>query len=413
MIRRPPRSTQGVSSAASDVYKRQVWGTVPVAGRLGEVMDNLAKQGRLRQDQIDVIQGAVQARFGQHGRQYGFVKGVKNMGYLATMGNVGSTLTQLGDFYFTMVQNGLVPTIEAVLGRKKFTIQDLGLAKDQVSIENENGAGMFGNSVRTVFKLTGITAIDRLAKNTNINAAFNVLTRGAKAGQNTNKYKKTLARLKRTQGNDAYKTIADLQNGVKSDLVIEALYNELADVAPISLTEMPEAYANNPNTRILYSLKSYTIKQFNFLRERVFVKLTDGIAQGDSKKVGEASVDMMRILAFTTLANGSADVLKAIVFNREIDDEDFWWNTFLRMFGVTKYTTVKARKEGLGQALLMTVAPPQIGILNDIGKDIVNAEKLADARSMKYMPLVGKLYYWRDGRGVDVEEKLSRLRENN
>ncbi|WP_460413888.1 hypothetical protein [Staphylococcus aureus] len=25
MIRRPPRSTQGVSSAASDVYKRQQW----------------------------------------------------------------------------------------------------------------------------------------------------------------------------------------------------------------------------------------------------------------------------------------------------------------------------------------------------------------------------------------------------
>ena len=25
MIRRPPRSTQGVSSAASDVYKRQAW----------------------------------------------------------------------------------------------------------------------------------------------------------------------------------------------------------------------------------------------------------------------------------------------------------------------------------------------------------------------------------------------------
>eukprot|EP00831_Metopus_contortus_P028434 TRINITY_DN23629_c0_g1_i2.p1 TRINITY_DN23629_c0_g1~~TRINITY_DN23629_c0_g1_i2.p1 ORF type:complete len:135 (+),score=28.98 TRINITY_DN23629_c0_g1_i2:57-461(+) len=27
MIRRPPRSTQGVSSAASDVYKRQTWGS--------------------------------------------------------------------------------------------------------------------------------------------------------------------------------------------------------------------------------------------------------------------------------------------------------------------------------------------------------------------------------------------------
>ena len=29
MIRRPPRSTQGVSSAASDVYKRQPYGELP------------------------------------------------------------------------------------------------------------------------------------------------------------------------------------------------------------------------------------------------------------------------------------------------------------------------------------------------------------------------------------------------
>eukprot|EP00831_Metopus_contortus_P030870 TRINITY_DN25261_c0_g1_i3.p2 TRINITY_DN25261_c0_g1~~TRINITY_DN25261_c0_g1_i3.p2 ORF type:complete len:109 (+),score=24.06 TRINITY_DN25261_c0_g1_i3:102-428(+) len=30
MIRRPPRSTQGVSSAASDVYKRQVHGSINI-----------------------------------------------------------------------------------------------------------------------------------------------------------------------------------------------------------------------------------------------------------------------------------------------------------------------------------------------------------------------------------------------
>eukprot|EP00831_Metopus_contortus_P036416 TRINITY_DN28813_c0_g1_i1.p1 TRINITY_DN28813_c0_g1~~TRINITY_DN28813_c0_g1_i1.p1 ORF type:complete len:233 (-),score=43.46 TRINITY_DN28813_c0_g1_i1:110-808(-) len=34
MIRRPPRSTQGVSSAASDVYKRQVHGTLKSIGSL-------------------------------------------------------------------------------------------------------------------------------------------------------------------------------------------------------------------------------------------------------------------------------------------------------------------------------------------------------------------------------------------
>jgi len=394
-----------------DAASGKTVGADPVSGRLGEVMDKLSKEGRLREDQVQVIQGAVAARFGQHGSQYGFVKGAKNAGYLATMGNIGSTLTQLGDFYFTMVQNGLIPTVEAAIGKKNFTVEDLGIAKDMVEIDSKQGAGMFSDSVKTVFKWTGLTAMDRLAKNTNINAAHGVLTKGAKANPNSKTYKKTLARLKRTQGDDAYKTIADLQKGVKSDYVIEALYNELADVAPISLLEMPESYAANPNLRILYSLKSYTIKQFNFVRERVWVKLMQGIATKNPKMIGEASTDMMKILAFSTLANGSADVLKAIVFNREIDEEDFYWNTLLRIFGITKYTTVQIRKEGLDTAILKTIAPPQLGVAASAFKDIQEMQEVTDMRSVKYIPFIGKLYYWQMGRGVESEERLSRLRE--
>jgi hypothetical protein len=400
-----------------DAQSGKTRGQEAIAGRLGQVMEELAQQGRLRQDQIDVIQGAVAARFGQHGRQYGFVKGMKNAGYLATMGNTGSMLTQLGDFYFTMVQNGLIPTAQAAFGAKAITTEDLGIAKDLVTIETKDGKGFLGKSVDNVFKLTGLTAMDRLAKNTNINAAYKVLTKGAKANQNSRAYEKTLSRLKRTQGNDAYKTIADLQQGKKSDYVIEALYNELADVAPISLSEMPENYANNPNLRILYSLKSYTIKQFNFVRERAFSQIAEGAFEGNPQKVAKGSVELMRILAFGALANGSADVLKAILFNREIDEEDFWWNHFLRIFGITKYTTVKVRKEGIGSGIRDSLLPPQFSILDDIYRDIADGMDKEDpihfteGRSMKYMPLVGKLYYWRDGKGVQVEEKLSRLRE--
>ena len=401
-----------------DAQSGKTAGKTQVSGRLGQKMEELAGQGRLRQDQIDVIQGAVEARFGQHGRQYGFVKGFKNAGYLATMGNTGSTLTQLGDFYFTMVQNGLIPTLQSVVGSKVLTVEDLGIAKDLVTVETKDGKGFLGKSVDTVFKLTGLTAIDRLAKNTNINAAYRVLQKGAKSNQNSRAYQKTLSRLKRTQGNDAFKTIADLQSGVKSDFVIEALYNELADVAPISLTEMPESYSGNPNLRILYSLKSYTIKQFNFVRERSFSQLTEGVATADPAKVARGSVELMRLLAFGAVANGSADVLKAILFNREIDPEDFWWNHLLRLFGVTKYTTVKLKKEGVGTALRDTILPPQFSMIDDIYKDVAKgfSEDGIDPnemRSMKYMPIVGKLYYWREGKGKDVEEKLSRLREKD
>ena len=398
-----------------DAQSGKTQGQQVVAGRLGEVMEEMAKQGRLRQDQIDVVQGAVAARFGQHGRQYGFVKGMKNAGYLATMGNTGSTLTQLGDFYFTMVQNGLMPTIQSLVGSKALTVEDLGIAKDLVTVETKDGKGFLGKSVDNVFKITGLTAMDRLAKNTNINAAYRVLQKGAKSKQGSKAYEKTLSRLKRTQGNDAYKTIADLQQGKKSDFVIEALYNELADVAPISLSEMPENYSNNPNLRILYSLKSYTIKQFNFVRERAFNQITEGIATGDVKKFNRGTLELMRILAFGALANGSADVLKAILFNREIDDEDFWWNHFLRIFGITKYTTVTARKKGVGEAIVKTVLPPQAGIIDDIFRDISKGMSedgidVNEMRSSKYIPVIGKLYYWREGKGVETEEKLSRLR---
>jgi hypothetical protein len=314
-----------------------------------------------------------------------------------------------------MVQNGLIPTIRAVVGSKALTIEDLGIAKDLVTIETKDGKGFLGKSVDTVFSITGLTAMDRLAKNTNINAAHRVLTKGAKSKQGSRAYEKTLARLKRTQGNDAYKTIADLQSGKKSDLVVEALYNELADVAPISLTEMPENYAANPNLRILYSLKSYTIKQFNFVRERSFSQIVEGIREGNANKVADGSVQLVRIMAFGALANGSADVLKAILFNREIDEEDFWWNHVLRLFGVTKYTYTSARKEGVGQALLKTVVPPQFSMIDNVFRDIGDAKsdeglKLQEMRSMKYMPVAGKLYYWREGRGVEVEERLSRLK---
>ena len=319
-----------------------------------------------------------------------------------------------------MVQNGLLPTVRAAFGTKVITTEDLGIAKDLVTIETKDGVGFFGKSVDFVFKVTGLTAMDRLAKNTNINAAYRVLQKGAKSNPKSKAYQKTLTRLKRTQGNDAFKTIADLQNGVKSDFVVEALYNELADVAPISLTEMPETYASNPNLRIVYSLKSYTIKQFNFVRERAFSKIYQGAKQADVKKFSEGSVDLMRILAFGALANGSADVLKAILFNREIDDEDFWWNHFLRIFGITKYTTITARDKGVGEAVIKTILPPQASIVDDIGTDLMRGKlgqvdgiKLIEARSLKYFPIIGKLLYWREGKGVEVEEKLSRFRSDS
>jgi hypothetical protein len=374
------------------------------------MMDADLQRGTLSQEAVNIIQDAVDARFGMNGQQSGFIRGAKNAGYIATMGNIGSAITQLGDFYFSAVQNGLVNTVQSALTSKELSREDILGVKDLITIEAADGAKTLQKSVDFVFKYSGIAALDGFAKDTNINAALRDMRKKVRGKPNSREYQKLMKELSGYQGRQSAQTIADLRNNVKSDLVLEAIYNRLSNVAPISISEMPAAYARNPNGRILYSLKSYTIKQFDFIRQESFSKM------GSKKTFAEGFTNLLRIATLAMAANGSADVLKAILFNREIDEEDLVWNNILRMFGITKYTTTKARKEGIGTALVNTILPPQIGILNDFTKDIDTSIKngqfdIDEMRSVKYLPFVGKLYYWREGKGKEVEKRLANLKD--
>jgi Zn-dependent peptidase ImmA (M78 family) len=406
-----------VSSMISSINQMKLIGTARVengqrvkAGIIGQMMDADLQRGTLSREAINIIQDAVDARFGMNGQQSGFIRGAKNAGYIATMGNIGSAITQLGDFYFSAVQNGLVNTVQSALTSKELSREDILGVKNLITIEAADGAKTLQKSVDFVFKYSGISALDGFAKDTNINAALRDMRKKVRGKPNSREYQKLMNELSAYQGRQSAQTIADLRNNVKSDLVLEAIYNRLSNVAPISISEMPAAYARNPNGRILYSLKSYTIKQFDFIRQESFSKM------GSKKTFAEGFTNLLRIATLAMAANGSADVLKAILFNREIDEEDLVWNNILRMFGITKYTTTKARKEGIGTALVNTILPPQIGILNDFTKDIDTSIKngqfdIDEMRSVKYLPFVGKLYYWREGKGKEVEKRLANLKD--
>jgi hypothetical protein len=406
-----------VSSMISSINQMKLIGTARVengqrvrTGIIGQMMDADLQRGTLSREAINIIQDAIDARFGMNGQQSGFIRRAKNAGYIATMGNIGSAITQLGDFYFSAVQNGLVNTVQSALTSKELSREDILGVKNLITIEAADGAKALQKSVDFVFKYSGISALDGFAKDTNINAALRDMRKKVRGKPNSREYQKLMKELSGYQGRQSAQTIADLRNNVKSDLVLEAIYNRLSNVAPISISEMPAAYARNPNGRILYSLKSYTIKQFDFIRQESFSKM------GSKKTFAEGFTNLLRIATLAMAANGSADVLKAILFNREIDEEDLVWNNILRMFGITKYTTTKARKEGIGTALVNTILPPQIGILNDFTKDIDTSIKngqfdIDEMRSVKYLPFVGKLYYWREGKGKEVEKRLSNLKD--
>jgi hypothetical protein len=87
------------------------------------------------------------------------------------------------------------------------------------------------------------------------------------------------------------------------------------------------------------------------------------------------------------------------MFNDEIDPDDLIWDNMLTMFGMNKYAVDNVGRKGVGSTLLDIVKPVQVGITDNIGRDLSNMTSLDEARSAKYIPIVGKLYDKWYGRG--------------
>lgn len=88
---------------------------------------------------------------------------------------------------------------------------------------------------------------------------------------------KGVAKLKEKYGNMFDEEFDLLISDLKSKQITERVkimsFSDLADFQPIALSEMSPAYLNNPNARILYMLKSFTLKQWDVARREVYQKL--------------------------------------------------------------------------------------------------------------------------------------------
>jgi hypothetical protein len=79
-------------------------------------------------------------------------------------------------------------------------------------------------------------------------------------------------------------------------------------------------------------------------------------------------------------------------------------DNLLRLFGISKFVTWKAREEGVGSALVRQIAPP-FKAIDAISKDIASAGNEKGLETPASIPLVGKLYYWWFGKGAEKSER--------
>ena len=360
---------------------------------IGNLIQSEMKSGALSPEQQVTIKSILESRFKSGEQQMGgFLQDVRNATNLGLLGNFASAATQIGDSMMTVYHHSLMPTLGALrmklTGSSQITPKEFGLVNH---IAEELGSTRFsGKAVQTAFKYTGFSAIDQFAKGLNLQAA---LIKNQKLAQ-TPKGQAVLAeRWGQAFGPEFPQLLQDLAAKRMSEPVKSLLFSELSNIQPITKLEVPQAYLDHPNGRILYQMKTYMLKQIDVVRRDAYQE----IAKGNYVK---GARNLVGLAAALSLANIPGDLVKDVLAGRPIDlDKIDYVENLLQNFGINHYTMGKINRETLAKGVkefaVGAVTPPSLSMLSDLDKP---------ERLIKYIPGVGRPLYDREFGGNEARK---------
>lgn len=390
--------------AARKYFGKKADGDADISETIGAHVMKLVAEGKIKPQQQEEVAEILRSRF-HRGKMYGAIDVFRNTEYLSTMGNPISAITQIGDFAWTLYENGFYKSAKALAGKKKITRESLGF--DMAVMNEFTKDSMTGAAVDKVFKAVGLDKMARLGQETFVNANFAKFQQQAK--NNSDELKMQLDRMFDSEESAlAFKEFAE---GKITDRTRFVVFNRLLDFQPLTKSEMPEVYLNNPNGRIFYMLKSFTLKQYDLYRRESF----DLIATGERAQVAKGMKNLMSLAALFVMANATADEIKDLITGRETTPSDRLIDNLYRLVGASKFDIYQAREDGLGTAIVKKILFP-VSVVDRLSKDIENT--VTDKRyekgpmagekykfeSTQTIPVGGKLYYWWFGRGAQKEE---------
>ena len=338
---------------------------------------------------------------------------LKDTGYAGTIANPVAAITQVGDVGIAAYKSGIFPTIQAALrmpfSKKSAKLIDIGL--DNTISQEMGNPSKFANGLQTLFKASGFSNIDKFGKQTIINAALIKAQKQARSDKGIGKLKEKWGTV---FGDDMSTVIDDLRAGNMTDNVKLLMWNELSDVQPVSLSEMPKKYLDNPNGRLMYMLKSFTLKQVDVVRRDIVQQA----AKKGAKNKMIAAGRMAKLATFLGASNMATGVTKDMLLGKDVDvdeiPERMVWG-YLGVYGMSKWGASKFLEDGklLDRAAdIITPAAPLIdaagGVVKEAGEDDPDFSK-----QLKSVPLVGPMmYYWFLGGAEKFNEKRKKEKYN-
>jgi len=391
-----------IRSASHNIERRKFFGQNAVD--VGETMDTEQSIGRLiegmydkfSQKDLDTITSLMRARFinGEKGAGNA-IQALRNVGYMTTLGNPFSAMTQIADMSMAAYANGIRNTLASILGKKRITMQELGL--DDVLAEEFANEKLFSKSLHRLFTISGFRQVDRLGKNTILNAALRKAEKQSKSKAGIDSLRKKYGQA---FGEEFNSLVDDLQAGKITDNVKLYLWNELAERQPIALSEMPQKYLEVPNGRLLYALKTFTLKQMDMLRKDIAGQW----AKGNKK---EAVRNLVAYAALVPTVNVSIDMAKDLILQRDINLEtdelaDRYVANIFKIFGSSEYIMENYGAKGkLATAFEQMVLPPW-AYIDSVGTTLFSSlQGDPDPAFLKEVPMIGRFWYNFFGGGLE------------
>jgi len=320
-----------IMRGTEDINKAKVFGKhgkMSKGGVIGELTDQDNKsiasmvaeefrRGSMTADQMKKLQGLLEDVFIHSKRTpQWWSKLGRNATYLSTIANPRSALTQFGDIAIAGTVNGwdnLALALRNKMRGKGLSASQWGFAKHISEELMEKGTA--DKWMHRAYKAGGFTQIDTLGKTAVINSALVKYQRLAATKAGRDKLFREFGRALTAQ--EFNQLVKDLPKAVShdtaTDLVRSVLFANLADIQPVSIMEMPKWYINHPNGRMIYSLRTFTIKYLNLLHQSLMKDFSEGrITSGLTKAFA---------LYMTHVAAGSStDVIKKAIIDREPEE---------------------------------------------------------------------------------------------
>ncbi len=389
--------SQHILESVSMIEKRKFFGKSAVNKgikniNLEDSVDNLiAKEisnKSMASDDFGKLKELIEARFGMGEQKTGAVaNGAKNLIYQMTIANPMSALTQIADMGMSVFANGLLNTVKGALGKRKIKLEDLNL--DQVVSAEMGTVGAMARMLDRTFAISGFKAIDRLGKETLVNAAYSKFQKMAKSDAGVKSLRKRFGKVFDSEF-DA--VLSDLRSGQITDNVKMMMFSELSNFQPIALSEMPLKYLQADGGRVFYALKSFTIKQFDVMRREIFHEFAAGnTLQGTKKLIAYATI--------LPLAGASVQELKDYISRDNpisIDDmPDQMIKNALKIMGTSQYVVKNNLAQGKIAAAIGEAVLPPISLFDAFSEDLMRLSKgeltAKDSQALQRVPFFGRL----------------------